>query len=272
MAKKDRQNRPGGKEGNRSRSPARESGHAGEQRTEGRQRALKLAALVVVLAVLFVLGYIFDVPGHLRAVLDWIRNLGVIAPVVFIVLYICVTVLFVPGSILTLGAGAVFGLLWGTVLVSIGSTLGATAAFLVGRYFMRDWVSQKTAQSERFGAIDDAIGREGGKIVLLLRLSPVFPYNLSNYLFSLTKVGVGSYMLASWIGMLPGTIMYVYVGTIIQTLAELGTEGRARTTGEWVLYGVGLLATIAVTIFVTKLARQAIRTRVTGAGEESGAG
>jgi uncharacterized membrane protein YdjX (TVP38/TMEM64 family) len=237
-----------------------------ETRQPNKGRALKLIIALVVLAALFVLGYIFNVPSHLRSALDWIRDLGVIAPLVFILLYIGVTVLFVPGSILTLGAGAVFGVLWGTIYVSVGSTLGATAAFLVGRYFMRDWVSQKTAENERFGVIDDAIGREGGKIVFLLRLSPVFPYNLSNYLFSLTKVGLGSYMLASWLGMLPGTVMYVYIGSLIQTLAELGSEGRARTTGEWVLYGVGLLATIAVTVFVTRVARRAVQSRVQGEG------
>jgi uncharacterized membrane protein YdjX (TVP38/TMEM64 family) len=222
--------------------------------------------LLLVLAVALVAaGYFLEVPRYLRQLLDWIDSIGAIGPIFFIVLYILVTVLLVPGSILTLGAGALFGVLWGTIYVSVGSTLGATAAFLVGRYFMRDWVAAKIAKSERFSAVDEAIGREGGKIVFLLRLSPIFPYNFSNYAFALTKVNVGSYMLASWIGMIPGTIMYVYIGSLIESLAALGTEGRARTTAEWILYGVGLVATVTVTIYVTRLARRAIQERV---GEE----
>lgn len=235
----------------------------------GKGQTVKILFIVSALVVLFALGYYLDAPRYLRAALDWIRGLGPVAPLIFIGLYIGVTVLFVPGSILTLGAGAVFGVLWGTIFVSVGSTLGATAAFLVGRYFMRDWVQSKISKSERFTAVDEAIGEEGGKIIFLLRLSPVFPYNLSNYIFSLTKVGVIPFMLASWLGMLPGTLMYVYVGSIINTLAEIGTEGRARTTGEWILYGVGLVATVLVTIFVTRVARKAIRDRVGSVQEQS---
>ncbi|MFP4431489.1 MAG: TVP38/TMEM64 family protein [Spirochaetota bacterium] len=226
----------------------------------------RVILLLVPAVVLVAAGYFLEVPRYLRQLLDWIDSIGAVGPIVFIVLYILVTVLLVPGSILTLGAGALFGVLWGTVYVSVGSTLGATAAFLVGRFFMRDWVAAKIARSERFSAVDEAIGREGGKIVFLLRLSPIFPYNFSNYAFALTKVGVGSYMLASWVGMIPGTIMYVYIGSLIESLAALGTGGRARTTAEWILYGVGLVATVTVTIFVTRLARRAIQERV---GEEA---
>lgn len=230
---------------------------------------IKVVALVVAAGALLALGAYFEVPRYLRQALDWIDGIGPIGPIIFVLLYILVTVLFVPGSILTLGAGAVFGVLWGTIFVSIGSTLGATAAFIVGRYFMRDWVSKQIGKSERFSAVDDAIGQEGGKIIFLLRLSPVFPYNLSNYIYSLTKVGIGSYMLASWVGMLPGTVMYVYIGSLIESLAAIGAEERARTTGEWILYGVGLVATIAVTIYVTRLARRAIRRKV-GEGDDQG--
>ncbi len=230
--------------------------------------ALRVVILVVAAAALLALGAYFEVPQYLRQALDWIDGLGFIGPMVFILLYILVTVLFVPGSILTLGAGAVFGVVWGTIWVSIGSTLGATAAFVVGRYFMRDWVSRQIGRSERFSAVDDAIGNEGGKIIFLLRLSPVFPYNLSNYIYSLTKVGIGSYMLASWVGMLPGTVMYVYIGSLIESLAALGADERARTTGEWILYGVGLVATVLVTIYVTRVARRAIQEKVGGKSDQ----
>ena len=222
----------------------------------------RLTILVLIAVGLLVAGYFLEVPRYLRQLLDWIDGIGPTAPVVFIAIYIVVTVFFVPGSILTLGAGALFGVLWGTIYVSVGSTLGATAAFVVGRYFMRDWVASKVSQSERFSAVDDAIGREGGKIVFLLRLSPIFPFNLSNYAFALTKVSLGSYMLASWLGMIPGTIMYVYIGSLIESIAALGVEGRSRTTAEWILYVVGLLATVAVTVYVTRIARRAIKERV----------
>jgi len=233
---------------------------------------LKLVALVAAAVLLLVLGAYFEVPKYLRQALDWIDGIGAIGPIVFILLYIFVTVLFVPGSILTLGAGAVFGVVWGTIYVSIGSTLGATAAFIVGRYFMRDWVSRQIGKSERFSAVDEAIGNEGGKIIFLLRLSPVFPYNLSNYIYSLTKVNIGAYMLASWAGMLPGTVMYVYVGSLIESLAALGADERARTTGEWILYAVGLVATVAVTIYVTRVARRAIQQKVGAESDNDPAG
>jgi uncharacterized membrane protein YdjX (TVP38/TMEM64 family) len=164
------------------------------------------------------------------------------------------TVLFIPGSVLTLGAGAVFSVMWGSLYVSIGSTLGATAAFLVGRYLARDAIARKIEGNVRFAAIDKAVAVEGWKIVGLTRLSPVFPFTLLNYAFGLTQVKLSHYVLASWIGMMPGTVMYVYVGS----LAKAATGTHTRTIGEWVLYSVGLLATVVVTGFVTRIAKKAL--------------
>ena len=167
--------------------------------------------------------------------------------------------LFIPGSVLTLGAGAIFGVVWGSVYVSISSTLAATCAFLVGRYLARDAIERKIKGNKRFDAIDKAVAGEGWKIVGLTRLSPVFPFTLLNYAFGLTQVKLRDYMLASWIGMMPGTIMYVYLGS----LAQAATGERERTTGEWVLYGVGLLATVVVTVFVTRVAKKALAKKIT---------
>src|SRR5262249_61840093 len=128
------------------------------------------------------------------------------------------TVFAVPGSLITLGAGAAFGLIRGTLAVSAGSTLGAAAAFLLGRTLARGWVEHKVANKPRFRALDQAIGAEGFKIVLLLRLSPVFPFNVLNYALGLTRVSFRSYLVASWIGMLPGTVMYVYLGAALGSL------------------------------------------------------
>jgi uncharacterized membrane protein YdjX (TVP38/TMEM64 family) len=160
--------------------------------------------------------------------------------------------------VLTLGAGAVLGVGFGSVCVSISATLGATAAFLVGRYLARDAIARKIERNEKFAAIDRAVADEGWKIVFLTRLSPVFPFTLLNYAFGLTRVKLSHYVLASWLGMIPGTVMYVYLGSLV----NVGSGHRQRTTGEWVLYGVGLLATVIVTVFVTRVARRALAKKI----------
>lgn len=215
---------------------------------------LVVVALGLIAAVKFL-----PVSDLLRQALDGVAQLGPWGGVIFIGIYVVATVLFVPGSVLTLGAGAVFGVVWGSVLVSMAATLGATAAFLVGRYLAREAIARKTAGNARFAAIDQAVAREGWKIVGLTRLSPVFPFTLLNYAFGLTQVSLRDYVLASWIGMMPGTVMYVYLGS----LAQVATSERVRTPGEWALYGIGLLATVGVTVYVTRLARQALAERIT---------
>jgi uncharacterized membrane protein YdjX (TVP38/TMEM64 family) len=212
-----------------------------------------VAGVVLVLAAKY-----FHVQDLLKAALTWIGKLGPWGPVIFVGLYVVATVLFIPGSVLTLGAGAVFGVALGSVCVSISATLGATAAFLVGRYLARDAIARKIEKKESFAAIDRAVADEGWKIVLLTRLSPAFPFTLLNYAFGLTRVKLSHYVLASWLGMIPGTVMYVYLGSLI----NVGAGHRQRTTGEWVLYGIGLLATVSVTVFVTRLARKALATRI----------
>jgi len=214
------------------------------------------AAIAVLVAAKY-----FHVQDLLKEALDWIAKLGPWGPVIFVGIYIVATVFFIPGSVLTLGAGAVFGVGLGSVCVSISATLGATAAFLVGRYLARDAIARKIEKNEKFAAIDRAVADEGWKIVFLTRLSPVFPFTLLNYAFGLTRVRLSHYVLASWIGMMPGTVMYVYLGSLV----TVGAGHRQRTTGEWVLYGVGLLATIAVTIFVTRVARKALQKKITSA-------
>lgn len=225
---------------------------------------MKTATLlrVLILAVIVGLGLFvtlrFDVPTLLKELLASIAALGFTGILIFVGVYILATVFFVPGSILTLGAGFVYGVAVGTAAVSVASTLGSFAAFFVGRYVARSWVAAKTAGNPRFAAIDSAVGREGWKIVLLTRLSPIFPFNLLNYAYGLTGVPAGSYFLASWIGMLPGTVMYVYFGSLAANLATLGQSGTARGPLQWVIYGLGLVATVAVTVFVTRLARRAL--------------
>ena len=199
----------------------------------------------------------------LRSALDQIHQLGAWGPVMFILTYILACVLLVPASILTLGAGLLFGVVWGSIYVSVAATLGASCAFLIGRYLVRDWVSRKIAANPRFKVIDDAVAVEGWKIVGLLRLSPLFPFNLLNYALGLTRVSFRDYFFASWIGMLPGTVMYVYAGSLAGDLASVGKEGRPRTTAEWTFSGIGLLATILVTACVARFAKRAFARKIT---------
>ncbi|WP_193197575.1 TVP38/TMEM64 family protein [Nostoc sp. MG11] len=204
----------------------------------------------------------FNPQAILRNALQWINNIGAVGALAFITLYIIATVAFLPGSILTLGAGVVFGVVWGSLYVLIGATLGATAAFLVGRYLARGWVARKIANNKKFAAIDQAVGKEGLKIVLLTRLSPIFPFNLLNYAFGITGVSLQDYFIGS-VGMIPGTIMYVYIGSLAGNLAMIGTEAQpTNPTLQWAIRLIGLIATVTVTIYVTRIARKALEEEV----------
>ena len=194
----------------------------------------------------------------LQQALEWIESLGSIGAIAFIGIYIVATIAFLPAFILTLGAGVLFGVLWGSVYVFIGATLGAIAAFLVGRYLVRDWVAKKIAGNDKFSAIDRAVGKEGLKIVLLTRLSPIFPFNLLNYAFGVTGVSIKDYIIGS-IGMIPGTLMFVYLGSLAGSVALIGTEtAPTNPTLQWTIRIVGFVATIAVTIYITRIAKQAL--------------
>lgn len=222
----------------------------------------KLILMLVLAVALIVAAKFFNFQGILKNALESIAHLGPWGPAAFILIYIVATVLFIPGSLLTLGSGVLFGVVGGTICVSIGSVLGATCAFLVGRYLTRDWVSQQIQGNAKFQAIDAAVASEGWKIVLLTRLSPIFPFNLLNYAFGVTQVSLRDYFFASWIGMIPGTVMYVYIGSLAGSLAALGSQGRSRTTAEWTLYGIGLIATIALTVYVTRFAKKALEEKI----------
>jgi len=202
----------------------------------------------------------FQPQALLLQALAWIEGLGLVGGIAFMGLYILATIAFVPGAALTLGAGVIFGVVLGSIYVFVGATIGAVLAFLVGRYLARDWVSRKLARSPKFAAIDAAVAKAGFKIVLLTRLSPVFPFNALNYAFGVTGVSLRDYTLGS-IGMLPGTVLYVYLGSLAGDLARLGTANHPPPSlvqwGTWIL---GLVATIAVTVYATQLARRAIAT------------
>jgi uncharacterized membrane protein YdjX (TVP38/TMEM64 family) len=229
----------------------------------GRNRSVFKAVIFLVLALALVAAFrFFDVQQLFRDALAFISSLGPLGPLLFIGLYVLACVFLLPGAILTLGAGAIFGFVQGAVAASVGATLGATCAFLVGRYLARDWVAARVAGNARFAAMDEAVAREGWKIVFLTRLSPVFPFNVLNYAFGLTRVRLRDYFFASWLGMIPGMFVYVYLGSLAGDLASLGAGNRERGLGEWVMYGVGLAATVAVTVFITRLARESLAKKI----------
>lgn len=220
----------------------------------------KIAALVAGLAVLLVIGR--QLGGYVPRFAAWVDSLGLWGPAVFIGGYALATVGFVPGSFLTLAAGAIFGLLKGTVYVFVAATLGSSAAFLVARYVARAAVERRLQQRPKFRTIDQAVGREGLKIVFLLRLSPVFPYNLLNYGLGLTQVRFRDYLIAC-VGMIPGTFLYVYYGKALGSLAAVaGGAASERGAEYWVFLGLGLVATVVVTAFVTRIARRALQQQV----------
>jgi uncharacterized membrane protein YdjX (TVP38/TMEM64 family) len=195
----------------------------------------------------------------------WVDGLGPWGPIAFAAGYVLATVAFVPGSLLTLAAGALFGLLRGTVLVFVAATLGASLAFLIARYAARGAIERRLADNERFAAIDRAIGAQGRRIVFLLRLSPLFPFNLLNYALGLTRVRFPDYLVAS-AGMLPGTLLYVYYGKVAGDVARLaGGTTAPRGAGYYAVLGLGLAATVAVTTLVTRTARRALREATDGA-------
>jgi len=214
-----------------------------------------MLALAVVVAL--VLGG-RQLAGELPRLTAWVESLGAWGPVVFVAVYVVACVAFVPASLLTLGAGALFGVVTGVIVVFVGATLGAFGAFLIARHVARDWVSQRVARDPRFAAIDRAIAADGRRVVFLLRLSPVIPFALLNYALGLTKVRVADFLIAS-AGMLPGTLLYVYTGSLAGTvLGATSGAAPARGAGFYVVLALGLAATAAVTILVTRLARRAL--------------
>jgi uncharacterized membrane protein YdjX (TVP38/TMEM64 family) len=220
------------------------------------KKGLLLAALAILTLVLL-LGR--EAAGAIPRFASWVDGLGSIGPIVFVIGYIIATVAFVPGSLLTLTAGAIFGLFWGTLWVFVGATVGSALAFLVSRYIARSAIEKRLSANARFAAIDRAIGAKGLRIVTLLRLSPVFPYNLLNYALGLTRVRFRDYVVAS-AGMLPGTLLYVYYGKLAGDVAALAAGMRPeRGPAYYGVLALGLIATIVATTIVTRAARRALR-------------
>jgi len=223
----------------------------------GGGRARLIGAGLAVLALLGAAAFL-PVTDWLLAFVGWVRGLGAVGVAVYALVYIVATVLMVPGSILTAGWGFLYGPLWGTVFCSPVSVIAATCSFLLGRTLARDAIASRIEGNAKFAAIDRAIGKDGLKLITLLRMSPAFPFALGNYALGLTSVKTTHYMLGSWLGMLLGTFLFVYLGSLVGDVAELASGTSEGGGAKAVLLGVGLVATVVVSVVVTRTARKAL--------------
>ena len=225
------------------------------------KRILLFFSIALAIAILILATRSVYVQEISRNVLMQIDDLGVWGPVAFIASYNLATILFIPGSVLTLGGGVIFGLWWGSIYVFVASTLGATFAFLIGRYLSRDRVVRYMESHPKFQALDRAVSQQGLKIVFLTRLCPLLPFNLLNYALGITQVSLKDYVLGSF-GMIPGTILYVYSGSLVGDISAIGAATGCTipqaSAVKWSINIISFLATAAVTVSITRIARKAL--------------
>jgi len=213
----------------------------------------------ILVVVLFAVALALPLERWLADMRGWLDGYGWQGLVIFAVIYVVATILLVPGVAITLAAGALFGLGKGTAVVSVSSTTTAALAFLIGRYLARGAIETKAAANPRFGAIDRAIGQNGWKVIVLLRIVPLLPFGLSSYFFGLTAIRFRPYVLASWAAMLPGTFMFVYFGHVAaQGLSGAKEEQSSISAGQWVLWVVGGAALVTATLYIARLTRRAL--------------
>lgn len=221
------------------------------------KQLFRRSALVAVLVGLLAASWLLPLGPWVESFAGWIEGRGATGVALFAGGYVLGTLLFVPGALLTIAAGVVYGVGWGTLLALTSASVGATLAFLVARYLARAPVERWAARHETFRALDAAIGARAWKVVALLRLSPLLPFNLSNYLFGVTKARLGPYVLASFVGMAPGTLLYVYLGHA--GVATLGERDSPPSKPEIVFLAAGLVATAAVSWYLARLAREELK-------------
>src|SRR5579862_5726406 len=222
--------------------------------------ALRVVGLMTILSAFVLIAWKLPARAWAEAFIAWIRNFGPPGAFLYGLVYAVGAVLMVPGSILTAGAGLVYGTLVGVLIVSPASILGATGSFLIARYFAGEWVERKLRAYPKFAAVDHAIQKQSFKVVLLIRLQPVIPFVLLNYALGLTRVRLRDYVLASWIGMLPATIVYVYLGSALHNVSDLFSGGASRhSTARLVLFWGGLVAGAVLLWLLTRMAKKALQ-------------
>jgi uncharacterized membrane protein YdjX (TVP38/TMEM64 family) len=237
-------------------APAEPDAAAGAPPPSRWPRRARLALGLVALVAVVALGR--EAGALLPRFAEWVRGLGMWGPLVFVAGYVVGCVVFVPGALFTMAAGVIFGLGWGTLWAFVGETLGGIAAFLIARGIARPLVERRLAVTATFRALDRAVSARGLRIVFLLRLSPVFPFNFLNYALGVTGVRLGDYALGS-VGMLPGAFLYVYYGKLLGDVAALASGAETpRDTAYWSVLVAGLVATAAVTTLLARIATRAV--------------
>lgn len=221
-----------------------------------RSAAVRTVAGVGTLVLLLALGWILPAREWTIALAERIRGEGLRGALLFVAIYAVAAIAFVPGSLLTMAAGFAYGPVAGLIVASPASVLAATAAFVLGRTLLRGWIQRKIARSPTGRALDRAIAGNSFKLILLLRLSPAIPYNVLNYALGLSNVSLGRYVAASFLGMLPGAWLYVYLGSLARTAAGLDEAGRSGGPQRVLLAVIGLAATVAAVVLITRAARR----------------
>ncbi len=196
--------------------------------------------------------------GHLVQFIEWLRGMGAWGYVLVIAVYVTAAALLLPSWPLTWTAGFIFGVVPGTIVASLGGTLGAVSGFLCGRYLARDWVQKLRTRWPLLQALETAVEENGFKIVVLSRLSPAFPYNVINYAYGTTRLPLRTYVLSTWLGMLPVTALHVFLGASIKNVDDLVRGQYEGGPAARALLGLGIVATLAATIVITRAARRAL--------------
>jgi uncharacterized membrane protein YdjX (TVP38/TMEM64 family) len=214
----------------------------------------KIVVALLIIAAIIILFHFLPVATWLRAFQTYVRGLGPVGYVVYILVYAVCVVALVPASILTLGAGAIFGFVGGTIVVVVGATLGAGLAFLLARTVMRKRVESMTASNAKFRALDRAIAGEGMKIVFLVRLAVVFPFTYVNYAFGLTAIPFWRYLVATFFGIIPATAAFVFVSSAAANAATSQSSAITKT-----VYIAGGIIAVGVSVLIGRIATRAIK-------------
>ena len=224
-----------------------------------RDNVLRLLGVVLLLVAAATVVFVYPVGEWLDGLLIRLRGLGIWGPVLYSAVYMIASTLFVPASLLTLGAGFAFGAIIGTISALAGGLLGAALTFLLGRTLARHIVERRASHSPTFNALDRGVADKGFKLVALVRLTPALPFAPLNYLFGATRVRFRDYMLGSLVGMFPGCLLYTYLGWVTESLAGTARGSLDRSPAEWALLAAGLIVAVVVTVMITRIARLAMR-------------
>lgn len=229
----------------------------------------KLLLLLALVSTIVLVSLNFDAQ-KVEGLLMWVQDNPRQGSFLFMGMYTAGVVLMVPAMVMAMAAGAVFGMVAGTALVWVGSSVGQTIAFVIGRYLLRELVVQYlTKQFPKWTAIDKALETEGWKLVTLLRLSPIAPWNVLNYALSVTAVPLAAYFLASALAILPYLLLFVYFGSLARNLADIFTGKAGLGTNGTIVFAVisGVLMVVIVW-YTTHLSRKAISNALLTGGDE----